>query len=568
LILAVLTTLLLGGQTPSPLQRGTFQNDLDALTKRGFTYRFLSNDLLELTDPVSGEKHLKSLGEPSEATIRAWAASRGVPTLEIDPTQIDTSKYSGWYTYWTQVPQANSLGIPLIVDDIDGDEKPDVYGTFKDFTTPDYEAHVHEIDSNGLVTFGFNYVPRPGVSRLTADVDRDSLREIIFSFGGGVYDYEQPSRDSLPTRLRFRHERHQGGVDPGYTGIFVGSLDGDSLTDLLYKGSEIDSMNPNGVTKVYVAEYNADSTNFVRVWSNDYGLNGNVSGVGGFAVADFDGDEKKEFVLSDKWSGQVFVTECVGDNNFNQTWRDSTPFVNLYHLTSGDVDGDGRQEFFVGATMSNGNWTLVYEADSDNAYSLQFLIHLLTGGGLDSPSYLTTDVNRDGRPELVIFSGAYLHIITAIGHNDYRLFYLKRETRRLSIQFYDLNRDGITDFLISKDELDSFGRLRLFADVYKATSLVNVNEASRKPDQTQPLESYPNPFNGGTVIRYSLPGSQFVSIRIFDILGRQISLLVDERKTAGNHVAIWNASNFASGIYFCRMETQTAMSTIRILLLR
>jgi hypothetical protein len=165
----------------------------------------------------------------------------------------------------------------------------------------------------------------------------------------------------------------------------VGALDGDTFTDLLYKGSEPDSVNPNGITKVYVAEYNADSTNFVRVWSNDYGFNGNVAGIGGFAVDDFDGDGKAEFVLSDLISGQVFVSENVGDNTFEITWRDSTPFVNLYYLASGDVDGDGKPEFFVGATMSSGNWTPVYEADSNNSYALQFPFHLFAGGTLDSP---------------------------------------------------------------------------------------------------------------------------------------------------------------------------------------
>lgn len=567
LVLALSFTLLIGGTAPSPFQRADVQRDLSSLTQRGFAYRMLDNDVIELTDPMSGEKHLKSLREPSEAQIRSWAAQRGVPILEIDPNTVDTCRYTGWYSYWVEIPLSNSEGIPLVVDDVDRNGKPEVYGAFNDFTSQDFEARVYEIDSNGAVQFRYSYIPRPGVSRMVADADRDSLNEALWSLGGGVYDYEG-SPDSLPTQLRFVHQRYQGEVSPGFTGIYVGDLDSDSLADLLYKGSEPDSTNPNGITKVYVAEYNPDSLNFVRVWSNDYGFNGNVAGIGGFAVDDFDQDGKSEFVLSDLTTGKVFVTENAGDNAFAVTWHDSTPFVNLYYLISGDVDGDGRPEFFVGATMSNGNWTLVYEADGNKRYSLQFLFHLLAGGVLDSPTYLTSDVNGDGKSDLVIFSGPYIFVFTARTDNDYALFYLKRETNRHSIQFHDLNGDGIKDFLVSKDEFDTFGRFRFKADVYRGTSLVHVGEEPQQPNQVQMLESYPNPFNSEAIIRYSIQVSQPVTIRIVDIVGRQVSLLVNEGQAAGSHETIWNASSFASGLYLCRMETQTGIVTIKLLLLK
>jgi hypothetical protein len=547
---------------------GLVPSNLPELITRGFTYRLLDNKTIEIEETWSGVSSFKTLEEPSGTQIRTWAASRGVPVLEIDPTLIDTNQYVGWYTYWTEVPMSNSLGIPLIVDDIDNDGKADVYGTFKDFMSPDFEAHVHEVDSNGTVEFGYNYVPRPGVSRLTANVDRDSLREIIFSFSGGVYDYEQATSYSLPTQFRFRHERHQGRVDPGYTGIYVGFLDDDNFTDLLYKGSEPDSTNPNlAITKVYVAEYHPDSTNFVRVWSTIY-VPGPQTGIGGFAVDDFDGDGRKEFASCDLWSGQVFVTENVGNNDFATTWHDSTPFVNLYYVTCGDVDDDDRPEFFVGATMSNGNWTLVYEADSNDNYSLQFLFHLYAGGVLDSPVYLTRDVDGDSTLELVVFSGAYLHIFKARADNDYRLFFLKRESNRLSVQFHDFDGNGISDFLVGKDELDSVGRFRRFANVYKGTTLVHVVEEQMIPTRVPLLENYPNPFNGSTTIQYSIPVTERVMIRIYDVLGGQVSELVSEIQSAGSHKTSWDATGFASGIYFCRLTGSSFTITRKFLLLR
>ena len=115
-VLALGFTLLMGGTTPSPLQRADVQRDLAALTKRGFTYRMLENDLIELTDPLSGEKHLKSLREQSEEAIRSWAAARGIPILEINPATIDTTQFAGWYVRWGQLPVSNGFGHPLILD--------------------------------------------------------------------------------------------------------------------------------------------------------------------------------------------------------------------------------------------------------------------------------------------------------------------------------------------------------------------------------------------------------------------------------------------------------------------
>jgi hypothetical protein len=567
LILSLLTTLLFGGQTPAPIQREGLQRELEALAKRGYTYRVLDNDLIELSDPVSGAKQLKSLREPTEAQIRPWATQRGIPILEIDPNTIDTSKYRGWYTYWTTVPLGNSFGIPLVVGDVNHNGQTDMYGVYKDTLSFDYEAKLYEVDTLGNVLLRYQYIPRPGVSRQFADVDRDSNVEIAWSYAGIVSGYEQHSRDSLPLYRTFAHDRHYHSWDPGYTGIYIGNLDGDNLTDFLYQGTGPDPNDTNiAISKTYVAEYDPSLQNFVRVWSTQFYPG---SGAAGFAVGDFDGDGKMDFVATHS-TGEVYVAENTADNEYTLIWQDSTPFVNFYYQGSGDVDNDGRIEFFTGATMSNGNWVLMYESDSNNAYSAKFLFHLLSGGVFAEPIYITVDLDVDGKLELAMMVGSDLYVFKSNTDNEYYLWYFRRESRMEAIAFYDFNRDGRMDFSSSKREVNSQGNVRLYVDIYTGSPLVEVHEQhnSVPPDQPRLYPGYPNPFNPSTTICFSLPSRQHVVISIHDLRGRQVAILLDRNMESGTHTVEWKPTVVSSGIYFCRLETRDHVLSTKLLLLK
>lgn len=66
-------------------------------------------------------------------------------------------------------------------------------------------------------------------------------------------------------------------------------------------------------------------------------------------------------------------------------------------------------------------------------------------------------------------------------------------------------------------------------------------------------QNYPNPFNGTTLIRYTIPQREYVRLSVFDILGREISVLVNSQQEAGTHTAFFGASNQSSGAYFYRL---------------
>ena len=84
--------------------------------------------------------------------------------------------------------------------------------------------------------------------------------------------------------------------------------------------------------------------------------------------------------------------------------------------------------------------------------------------------------------------------------------------------------------------------------------ITSVEDYTAIPSQFVLYQNYPNPFNPTTTINYSIPINGFVSLEVFDILGRKIILLVNEEKSAGQYVVLFDASELLSGIYFYRLQ--------------
>ena len=82
------------------------------------------------------------------------------------------------------------------------------------------------------------------------------------------------------------------------------------------------------------------------------------------------------------------------------------------------------------------------------------------------------------------------------------------------------------------------------------------------------MANYPNPFNPSTTISYQIPNSGHVTINVFDILGRDVTTLVDEFKPAGRYTAQFDASRLASGIYFYSIKSSNYIAVKKMLLLK
>ncbi len=108
-------------------------------------------------------------------------------------------------------------------------------------------------------------------------------------------------------------------------------------------------------------------------------------------------------------------------------------------------------------------------------------------------------------------------------------------------------------------------------DVFETSIIVSVepqDEPSGVVETFRLSHNYPNPFNPSTKIKFSVPQTSFVTLKVYDILGRKITILVNEEKTIGNYEVNFNASNLSSGVYFYRMQAGDFIETKKMVLLQ
>jgi hypothetical protein len=144
-------------------------------------------------------------------------------------------------------------------------------------------------------------------------------------------------------------------------------------------------------------------------------------------------------------------------------------------------------------------------------------------------------------------------------HNIYGILYLK------SARYNSLN-----DFEVTIDV-----KINTAGENYFGEILPGINNNNTNIDADYILfQNYPNPFNPSTVISYSLKENSFVTLKVFDITGREISVLVNERQNAGNYDVHFssqsnkNSYDFPSGVYFYQLIANDFIDTKRMILLK
>lgn len=108
--------------------------------------------------------------------------------------------------------------------------------------------------------------------------------------------------------------------------------------------------------------------------------------------------------------------------------------------------------------------------------------------------------------------------------------------------------------------IDPIDSLQNVYDKWKVTSL---KEITNSPNSFFIYQNFPNPFNSITTIRYQLSVASKLELNIYNVLGKKVQTLVNRRQQSGSYKVEWNANNFPSGIYLCRLVTEKGFSQSR-----
>jgi photosystem II stability/assembly factor-like uncharacterized protein len=107
---------------------------------------------------------------------------------------------------------------------------------------------------------------------------------------------------------------------------------------------------------------------------------------------------------------------------------------------------------------------------------------------------------------------------------------------------------------------------------YVDSTLVTVANEEKLPNEFSLSQNYPNPFNPGTSIQYTIGSMQFVTLKVYDVLGREIATLVNEEKQPGVYEVEFNPAsgnrNLASGIYYCQLKSGSFIETKKMIYLK
>ncbi len=110
----------------------------------------------------------------------------------------------------------------------------------------------------------------------------------------------------------------------------------------------------------------------------------------------------------------------------------------------------------------------------------------------------------------------------------------------------------------------TLGQRPVFVEAFTVTSV--EEESENIPKEFVLYQNYPNPFNPTTTLRFSLPQREHVSLKVFDVLGREVATLVNEELNSGEHLVDYNAKGLPSGVYFYRLSVGGFIETKKMLI--
>ena len=322
----------------------------------------------------------------------------------------------------------------------------------------------------------------------------------------------------------------------------AGDVDGDGLEEIVVMWPD----------RLHVVDGVTGTAQVVRQ-AYGYGLNplfesDSFVGYAFPAVVDLFGDSRPELL----W-GHCGYLNAVLDGDGQRIWQ--TPYRNNTEVQSlmgvGDSNGDGTVELLA----STAEGVRLFRA-TDGAVLLEF-----DDGVRAYTDVVSGDVDGDGRDEFLFGSGTKLICVEQEESTLRRAWTLEVEGRSSDIALADVDRDGFLDIVVTTAD----GYVKVYVGEEAATA---VQALERTPQKTDLHPPYPNPFNSRVHIDFNVGRAGMVRLEVFGPTGQRVEKLVEAWHKRGAYRVRWDASELASGVYVVRLRAGDTVQERKVSLVK
>lgn len=269
----------------------------------------------------------------------------------------------------------------------------------------------------------------------------------------------------------------------------------------------------------------------------------------------------------DESSGQVIVTTIAPiDANGNYTLSFDKPYYTHYIVAY--PNSENKSDFIPTFYPETINWqnalTINSSVNNSNINIGVFRKHDVDG--VFELSGVVNGVHNSGNSPL---ANAYLYIKSGDNYLKYvesdsngRYSFTNLPAGNFEIIATELGYSTISQKINLQNSMDSvnFSINQILANVISISNII--------PEKYALYQNYPNPFNPVTNIKFDIPKASYVKINVYNVLGKEVSLLMSENKPAGRYSIDFDASSLTSGVYFYKIETGDFAETKRMVILK
>jgi hypothetical protein len=513
--------------------------------------------------------------------------------FELDPAD---SIFKVVYTYTDTITRAEDMY------DINGDGQLQLFTSSNDLLAPRLKVIYKKPFPNSFaVTEDFYFTVWNQMNDpMFGNYDNNGLTDLLY-FSLDAYT---SIAEYNPVFNRFDSVYAFPEPDIYGAGFSTEDIDGDGYPDIVL-GSIHGS--------VHVLEYQP-GTGYQNIWNDTLDTyNAYVH----FTTMDVDGNGKPEFWVGGDAFYPIPKTLCTcyeseGNNNYKivaKIWIEGVFSFDAYNAFAVDVDKDGVEE--IGLCVDQHFLILKFTGrPNQHSYELYYIKkNEMTGNYNVYYGASMYDLTGDSKEEILISrqqgNNGQLRLFTSIYRPSSIVpvqlisFTASASGKEILLNWITASELNNRGFEVQRSEVSNWERITFIEGFgttseqhnysYKDLNLTSGKYAYRlkqidydgsskyskeiEVDLFSPLkysleQNYPNPFNPITKIQYAVGNRQFVSLKVYDILGRQVATLVSEEKSSGSYTIEFNAGELSSGIYFYQLKAGDFISTKKLVLLK